>query len=318
MGKPWRDEDRLRELVEETSKTQKEIAEDFGCSPSTIYKWSKKFDLDTSRGYLPYEKIAMFSGGHDSLVSTHFSMEQRDCDAVLHIDTGTGIDKNQEFVEEVCEQYDWPLEIVTPNITLEEFAKKYGFPKAQAHNWIYRYLKEHPLASFTTDLKCDKPEFFTGVRRDESERRARMITAERQERERWVWVAPLADWTDEDCEEYIDKHNLPRNPVVETIGRSGECFCGAYADRWQELLALQEEYPEHADWILEVEQEVQGEIGTDEDYCYWGSSGMTSDELEELMEGECDMDMMMCVDCEGEGHRNLDWSPTTEDGEANV
>jgi len=307
-NKPWRDTEFLRSVYEsEQAPTQSEIAEEIGCSAQTVGNWMPD---DAQRGGpgLPYEDIAMFSGGYDSLVATHYAMEQLDCDAVLHIDTGTGIDENREFVEFVCDWFGWPLEIVTPNKTLDEFAEEFGFPKAPAHSWIYRYLKEHPLSSFVTDLECDKPSFYTGVRKHESSRRMENVSSETQEMwgGRWFWEAPIADFTTEDLVAYIVEHGLPRNPVAETIGRSGECFCGAYADRFSELLTLKDHYPEQYQWIMETEEEVQEEIGTDEDHCYWGTSGMSSDDLQELMDGEdAESDMLMCVDCEGEGHRDF-------------
>lgn len=315
-GKPWRDTEFLREVYESDHEpTHEEIAEELGCSAGTIGRYMPD---DAQRGGpgLPYEKIAMWSGGYDSTVLTYYSMEQLGCDCVLHIDTGTGIGENREYVERVCEIFGWPLEIVTPNKTLVEFAKENGFPMAAAHSWIYRYLKEHPLSSFVTDLECSKPEFYTGVRRDESDRRMRNVTAETQEHGtgRWVWKAPLADWTDEEMYEYLLEHGLPRNPVVETIGRSGECFCGAYADRFSELLTLKEHYPNHYEWLMEIEAEVQSVIGTDEDYCFWGGGGVSDEQLEQLQNADDADDMVMCVDCEGEGHRSLghDVDPTYE------
>jgi 3'-phosphoadenosine 5'-phosphosulfate sulfotransferase (PAPS reductase)/FAD synthetase len=259
----------------------------------------------------------MFSGGYDSLAATHYAMEKLNCDVVLHIDTETGIPENQRFVEHTCDLFDWPLEIITPNKTLVEFAKEHGFPKAPAHSWIYRYLKEHPLSRFVTKLEPEKPHFYTGVRKQESDRRMENVTAEQQEgvMERFWWEAPIAEWSNEDVADYIVEKGLPRNPVVETIGRSGECFCGAYADRFSELLTLKEHYPDHYEWVMQVEQEVQCEIGDEEDYCYWGSSGMSSDELQELMESQDnDVGMTMCADCDGGGHRTLghEQDPTYE------
>lgn len=243
---------------------------------------------------------AMFSGGHDSLVSTHYCMENGLADGVLHLDTGTGLSENQEFVEDVCEQYGWQLEIRQPTKSLKEFAIEYGFPQPPSHSWAYRYFKEHTLASFVTDIECEgKPHFYTGVRKDESTRRMETISGEYQERERWVWVAPIMDWTSEDCEEYIEEHDLPRNPVVSNIHRSGECFCGAYANRDEELIDLQAHYPDHADWLLELEEEVQSDIGTDEDYCWWGAGGMPPEDVQNLIdEGDHEEGMVLCRDCE--------------------
>jgi len=315
-NKPWRDPEYLRCLYEsDAAPTQKQISQYIGCSVSTVQRYIPD---DAQRGGegLPYEDIALFSGGYDSLVSTHYAMEELDCDVVLHIDTRTALPQNTEFVRHVCETFEWPLEIRTPTKTLTEFAKEYGFPKSQAHSWIYQYLKEHPISHFTTELEIQKPSYYSGVRKDESERRMENVTTERQPAPngRWWWEAPIADWSKDDIVEYMIDQGLPRSSVVETIGRSGECFCGAFADRFSELLTLEEHYPEHYEWIKSVEQEVQMEIGDDEAYCYWGASGLSSDELTRVMESEDSMDMTLCADCEGGAHRSFGHSqdPTYE------
>lgn len=43
--KPWRDEERLRELYIEEGIDQPEIAEMMGCSRDTIWRWCEKFDI---------------------------------------------------------------------------------------------------------------------------------------------------------------------------------------------------------------------------------------------------------------------------------
>jgi 3'-phosphoadenosine 5'-phosphosulfate sulfotransferase (PAPS reductase)/FAD synthetase len=315
--KPWRDEEYLKSLYEsDDSPTQKEIAEKLGVSRRTIIR---NLPDDAQRGGsgLPYEDIAMFSGGYDSLVATHYTMQKLGGDCVLHIDTKTGLDKNKQFVENVCENFGWELEVISPDKTLTEFAKEWGFPKAHSHSWIYRYLKENPLSKFVTSLESDKPRMYTGVRKSESDRRMKNVTAGSEENSngRWIWESPIADFSADDVREYMIKNGLPRSPVVENIGRSGECFCGAYSDRFAELVSLKEEYPEQYDWVKDVEKEVQEEIGSDESYCYWGTSGLSSDELTEVMENHSDeQDMTMCADCSGGGHRSLgyDTDPTYE------
>ena len=297
---PWHDSDVLAEFYG-YGYTQQEIADELGCSRRTI---SRHLPDDAERGEtgLPYEDIALFSGGNDSLVSTHYCMENDLCDVVLHLDTGTGIDENLEFVRETCEQFGWPLEVRETTTSLKEFALEYGFPKASSHSWAYRYFKEHTIDQFTTELACDHPRFYTGVWQGESDRRMRTVEAKEQEsyHGRWTWIAPCLDWTESDFLEYREEHDLPKNPVAENVCRSGECYCGAYANRVEELSVLQAEYPDHAEWLLEVEEEVQEEIGTEEDYCWWGASGMPADELQELMEDAENSPLMLCVDCEAE------------------
>jgi len=256
--------------------------------------WSRNKNCENP-DQIPYSRFALFSGGHDSLVSTHYCMVKDLTDCVLHLDTNTGVGANQDFVKRVCEEYDWPLEIYTARMEWDEFAKEFVFPKAGAHNWAYRYFKLMPLQRAARDSCESHQEMYTGVRRDESSRRMSTVEDEKDE-QTWTWYAPIADWTDEDCDEYREKHNLPSNPVVKDIHRSGECYCGAYAHRDEELIDLSANYPEHAEWILETEKDVQNEIGTDDDYCWWGSEGVSSERLQELSDGENEIPMM-CKQC---------------------
>lgn len=312
---PWQDPELLEHLWvgdgirDQANVKQKEVAEELGCTPQTISKWLDEYDLKGEQGY-DYENIVLFSGGYDSLVMTHYVMEEMGIgDVVLHLDTGTGIPENEQFVIDVCEQFGWPLEIRSPTKTLKEFALDYGFPKGSSHSWAYRYFKEHTIQSFVTELKCDHPRLYTGVRRKESQRRMKTVEAEEQEADNgmWTWVSPIMHWSEVHCNAYREAYGLPENPVVEEIHRSGECYCGAFANRVEELVVLEAEYPDHAEWLLNLEEEVQEEIGTEEDYCWWGTSGMPSEDLQELMEGE-DPDPVLCRDCEkgGEIHTHAD------------
>lgn len=318
-SEPYKDTEFLRAVYEsDHAPTYKDIATEIGCSESTIQKYLPN-DAQRGGAGLPYERVAMFSGGYDSLVATHYTMTKCDGDVVLHIDTGTGIDKNRNFVEDVCEWFDWDLEVISPTKTLTEFAKEFGFPKSQAHSWIYRYLKEHPLSSFVSNIETDMPEFYTGVRKDESQRRMENVSAEQQSfGGRWIWKAPIAEFSEDDITSYMIEHGLPRNDVVETIGRSGECFCGAFSDRFSELTLLENNYPEHHEWIMDVEDQVQSEIGTDDDYCFWGSAGLADSEVQSLINDDqlhfdfdSESDMTLCADCEGVGHRSIDTNTET-------
>jgi len=66
---------------------------------------------------------------------------------------------------------------------------------------------------------------------------------------RWYWHRPLIDYSDEDVEQYLDEHDLEPAPVVQELGRSADCWCGAFGDR-MELMDLEGlGYNEHAKWL---------------------------------------------------------------------
>jgi 3'-phosphoadenosine 5'-phosphosulfate sulfotransferase (PAPS reductase)/FAD synthetase len=180
------------------------------------------------------EGIALFSGGYDSLWATFKTMElDGNADTVIHMDTSTGIPLNERFVEAVCNEYGWYLQKLRPKHDFWYYAKKYGFPGPSAHNWYYQYLKQHPLRRACKPYP-DKPYLYTGVRKHESEARMGRVV-DMDEREFAHWKAPIADDTDEDVEAALVEHDLPRSPVVESISRSGECYCMAYGIREFEI-----------------------------------------------------------------------------------
>jgi 3'-phosphoadenosine 5'-phosphosulfate sulfotransferase (PAPS reductase)/FAD synthetase len=244
------------------------------------------------------ERYALFSGGEDSLVATHRTMTEYDADGVIYLDTSSSLPDNDRYVRETCEELGWELEILEPTCSLKEFAKN-GFPKAASHSWAYRYFKGHALGRFTT--QCDgEPIYTTGVYKAESERRFRNIEAEYQDGPggRWKFHAIIHDWTEDEIQQYIEEHDLPRNPVVEDLGRSGDCFCLAFDTRDEALLDLRANgYEEHADWLLKVEEEVQDELGTDEEYCWIGSEGLSSKELRAKMAEADDVQQSLCASC---------------------
>jgi 3'-phosphoadenosine 5'-phosphosulfate sulfotransferase (PAPS reductase)/FAD synthetase len=87
----------------------------------------------------------------------------------------------------------------------------------------------------------DRMLLINGVRRHESRRRMGNVI-DIQRRGSQVWVAPCIEWTSADKEAYIAEHNLPRNPVVDAIGMSGECLCGSFASPG-ELEEVGEHFP---------------------------------------------------------------------------
>ena len=247
--------------------------------------------------------FALFSGGNDSVVSTHVAYNEYDIDYTVYLDTNTGVDENLEHVKDVCESYGWDLAVISSPMTLKEFAlgsdtrEALGFPGPGVHSWAYQYFKERQLREIATHVD-GTPRFYTGVRSHESNRRMKNVEGGRVEAERWVWVSPVHDWRDSAMDKYREDHDLPTNPVAEKIGRSGDCYCGAYAHRDSELAELEAHYPDHAEWLKRVEKEVQDEIGTDEDYAYWGFGGLSEKELRAKMANDDMNQMSLCSSCD--------------------
>jgi 3'-phosphoadenosine 5'-phosphosulfate sulfotransferase (PAPS reductase)/FAD synthetase len=205
-------------------------------------------------------RYALFSGGDDSLSMVHHVMSRMDADAVLYLNTNTGLADTYRYVVDVCRRFEWPLRVERSPVSLAELGMTYGFPGSAYHTVAYAYLKERQLSAIAGEYD-GPPTYVTGVRKHESDRRMTTVPDDRRstgEGGRWTWVQPIRGWTDGDVVDYRECHGLPRNPVAAAMHRSGDCYCGAFAHRDELLVDLRSNgYDRHATWLLAVEARVQ-------------------------------------------------------------
>lgn len=210
----------------------------------------------------PSSVFAMFSGGHDSLCSTHITAQHPSFTAAVHINTGIGIRQTREYVRETCRQFGWPLiELKTDPEVYRQQVLRYGFPAGrQQHQILFRILKERQVGRLIREHKThrlDRIALVAGARRQESV--VRMSTAQPVKRiKSQLWINPIVDWSHADKHDYMDRHQLPRNPVVDHLHMSGECLCGSFANMPEsgELEMIRAFYPDAAAEIGALEHEV--------------------------------------------------------------
>lgn len=97
--------------------------------------------------------------------------------------------------------------------------------------------------------------FITGVRLAESVRRMGNVVPMQKHGRHW-WLSPLTHWSKDDVLDYMEEAHLPHNPVVDTIHKSGECLCGAFAEAG-ELEELCLFWPEVGAYIKQLERRVK-------------------------------------------------------------
>lgn len=199
--------------------------------------------------------LPLFSGGHDSLSACYIaSQHPRFQGKVYHIDTGIGAKATRQFINEVCDDYGWELQVFKSNFSYEKFVRKLGFPGPGAHGWIYNKLKDRCVS--TMGKGRGKVALITGCRSQESVRRMGHVepikigeTSKKTgkvRRKNRIWTAPCHDWSSEQQRAFMDALCLPRNPVKDSLlGMSGECFCGAFA-RPNEIALVREFVPDVA------------------------------------------------------------------------
>jgi 3'-phosphoadenosine 5'-phosphosulfate sulfotransferase (PAPS reductase)/FAD synthetase len=150
--------------------------------------------------------------------------------------------------------------------TYEELVLEKGFPYGpQGHNSMYYYLKQRQIRRLVRENKTnhyDRIGLVTGIRISESTRRMHNTQLVQYVRRSGAefWLNPILDFNDKDKNAYIKKYNLPRNEVVDLIHKSGECLCGALANRDREFADIKSWFPKDIEAIerLEVITESKG------------------------------------------------------------
>jgi len=207
----------------------------------------------------PSHLFALFSGGHDSLTSTALAASHPAFTAVVHINTGIGIEDTRDFVRATCERQGWPLIEMHPDAkTYRDLVTEKGMPGGpKAHNTMYYWLKQRQVRRLVAEHKQhrhDRIGLVTGIRTDESTRRMGAgISIPVRVTGSQLWISPILDWTGADCNAQIDALGLDRNPVVDLLHRSGECLCGALAHH-SEIRDIEAWYPAAAREIHAYEQ----------------------------------------------------------------
>jgi 3'-phosphoadenosine 5'-phosphosulfate sulfotransferase (PAPS reductase)/FAD synthetase len=214
---------------------------------------------DAVRDHQPSHLFALFSGGHDSLVSTHLASRHPAFNGVVHINTGIGVEQTRDYVRQTCDQHGWLLLEYHPDgKTYEQLVAERGMPYGpRSHSAMYYWLKQRQVRRLVAEHKQqpgDRIGLVTGIRRSESQRRMESVMGVPVRRiGAQLWLNPIIDWSARDCHDYIERHQLERNEVADVLHRSAECLCGALADQ-DEIWMLEWFYPEAAAEIHRLEQ----------------------------------------------------------------
>lgn len=242
--------------------------------------------------------VVMFSGGNDSTVLAHLMREH--CTHFGHSNTGIGVEQTREYVRTVAAAWNIPLVEHGPDEqdSYRSSVLAYGFPGPGHHFRMYQRLKERAFRKirdeFVSDPYRERVMFLGGIRKDESKRRAN-----RDEHHRdgsIVWVSPIINWTDDDMRTYRDANpDLPRNEVSDMLHMSGECLCGAYAERG-ELDQIRFWFPDVAEHIDELAAEARA-AGVDEQRCRWGWGAYRDWDPNQLALFAADLEGTTCEAC---------------------
>lgn len=249
----------------------------------------------------PRSVFLLFSGGHDSLVSTHVSdriLRARGIEpTVLHIDTTIGVPENETFVRDCAEQNGWDLRIIRneehDGKSYEEWVRDEGFPTPSDHMYVYAHLKREAVRQVVREEKegrFDRVLFITGVYSAESNRRAGFHELERRVGAQ-VWLNPCFRWTDSQMGSYRSQNDLPTNELAAQYGKSPECLCGAFAHPG-DIQAVEDLCPALAEKLRDLDRQT-----TEEGFPWSWDDDEIPEQWKMEKDGQQNLFQPLCSDC---------------------
>ena len=173
----------------------------------------------------------------------------------VFIDTGISCPDTRPFVEGLCARMGWDLHVFEAPKTYESLVLKYGFPRALVgHSWAYGSLKERAIIRAKQELGKGTV-FASGARRRESARRARSVARGFRHNGKFTVENPIVEWSTPEVWAYLRANGLPVSPAYLSVGRSGDCLCGAFSKRG-EADVIRRAYPAVGERIRRLEEEV--------------------------------------------------------------
>jgi 3'-phosphoadenosine 5'-phosphosulfate sulfotransferase (PAPS reductase)/FAD synthetase len=232
---------------------------------------------------------ALLSGGKDSTLAALKMSEEGRLAGVVFIDTGIGLNETREYVEDLALRFDWNLKIFKGYTSYDSYVIKHGFPTPAGHSQIMHILKLDAVRKFISWHKKERgeiPLLFSGVRSSESNRRS--TWARRfQFYQGAYWDCPIFHYTTEQVWKLHYEHKIPINSAYGTIGKSGDCLCGAFGNLTEKKI-IEKFYPYLSDHINYLEEHTNSKK-----YNSWGNT----DKSICALEGKKHSEHLLCSEC---------------------
>ncbi|MDQ3659043.1 MAG: phosphoadenylyl-sulfate reductase [Actinomycetota bacterium] len=139
---------------------------------------------------------------------------------VFTLDTGFLFGETVKFREEVVERYGMEIEVMRPGLSVADQARQFGDALYDKNPDLCCYIRKvepqrRALAGYGA--------WISGIRRGQTEQRAGTPIAGWEEDFGVVKIAPLARWTSEQVQEYVDRYEVPLNPLRDQGYKSIGC-----------------------------------------------------------------------------------------------
>jgi phosphoadenosine phosphosulfate reductase len=184
-----------------------------GARPQEILEWA----VET---YGQGLALSASFGGPEGMALIDMISKITDEVTILTIDTGFLFKETHEFREEVMRRYRLPLEVLRPELSVEEQVERYGERmRTCSPDLCCRVRKIEPLERALKGYEA----WMTGIRREQTPQRASTRVVAWEGRYATAKIAPLAGWGAEQVWGYVEENEVPVNPLLKRGYKSIGC-----------------------------------------------------------------------------------------------
>ncbi|WP_297008990.1 phosphoadenylyl-sulfate reductase [uncultured Corynebacterium sp.] len=191
-------------------------AEQSAAHQDLVDEWNDRLDGRTAEEILDWVDehvtgtVAVTMSMQDTVLAELAQGRVHDAELVF-LDTGYHFDETIDVAREVDERYSLPLKTVEPVLSVEDQDREYGANLYRSNpTACCRMRKVEPLARMLNPYEA----WISGVKRVDSELRrdTPILDVDRTGR---LKINPIAAWTDQDVDDYIDAHDLIIHPLTK-------------------------------------------------------------------------------------------------------
>lgn len=162
--------------------------------------------------HCPGTHVMSSSFGAQAAVCLHMLSSQRPDIPVVLVDTGYLFAETYSFIDHLVERLQLNLHVVKPRLSQAWMEARHGRLWEQGVDGIERYNQQRKVEPMQRALReLEAGTWFSGLRRQQSRSRAEAPIAE-QRNGRWK-IHPIADWSDCQVGQYLDRFKLPYHPL---------------------------------------------------------------------------------------------------------
>ncbi len=183
--------------------------------------WNKEFEQSRPQELIAFfldffkEKIAFSTSlGLEDQVLTHMIAGINPSARFFTLDTGRLFPETYDLIDRTVQKYNISIDVYFPDARdVEQMVKEKGinlfYDSIENRKLCCEVRKLRPLARAMSGLDA----WITGLRRDQSVTRKNLKKVEWDENNAKVKINPLAYWTLDEVNQYIEQHKIPVNPL---------------------------------------------------------------------------------------------------------